>query len=174
MCISLRMQRSRARRRFSPIPFTRAYLFPRVIPALHIVGEFRVLITRLGRHIRTRITGGCRPTGLEAPITTYHVQCPNSKWWRSSVVQFHFDAGSRSKLSRARVFSWKLRKSAASPRAITYAEYPAGRPGRKYGLAPIDRNVKWDARQAKIQRVCDPFGWRRFVICAEESKNKQR
>lgn len=79
------------------------HIFPRVLPTLRVspVNSLWVLITRLGRHIRTRITGGCRPTGLEAPITTYRVQCSNPKWWRPSAVQFHSVAGSRSKLLRA-------------------------------------------------------------------------
>lgn len=75
-------------------PFAQAYLFPRIIPTLRVSpANFSFLLrgrawavahTLARPHpVRTHIhtpSAETSATGLEAPITTYRVQCPNSKW----------------------------------------------------------------------------------------------
>lgn len=128
-------------------------LYPHVCRA----DEFRVLITRLGGwHIRTRVTGGCQPTGLEAPITTYRVQCPNSKWWRPlAAVQFRSVAGAtlsrensrrsygNQKLLRERSRTRNVRPIALSSKIRTGFDWPSR---------------KWDKRdQQKFNEAAIPL-----------------
>lgn len=63
-------------------------LYPRYVCRRQIQG---FLLRGFSRHIPMHVHTYTltSTTGLEAPITTYRVQCPNSKWRQPSVAQFH-------------------------------------------------------------------------------------
>lgn len=134
--------------RFSPERIYFRALYPRYVCRR---SEFRLLIAigSVPGHIRARTHTHNRrrwasATGLEAPITTYRVQCPNSKWRQrpsSFAISFRRRPPPRTKAKpsnlpddssarRARSrpsprsvipFVERLWKSESSPRAVTYA-----------------------------------------------------